>query len=53
MAVPEDAEQRRRFIDWLMPRLFAAAPDKAAFLDNMEAAIQHALEVEARERGLQ
>jgi hypothetical protein len=52
-AVPEDAEQRRRFIDWLMPRLFAAAPDKAAFLDNMEAAIQHALEVEARERGLQ
>jgi hypothetical protein len=49
-AVPEDAEQRRAFIDWLLPRLFAAAPDKAAFLDNMEAAIQHALEVEARER---
>jgi uncharacterized protein with von Willebrand factor type A (vWA) domain len=52
-AVPEDPEQRRRFTEWFMRQLFAAAPDKAAFLDHMEAAIEHALEVEARERGLQ
>lgn len=52
-AVPEDAEQRRAFVDWLLPRLYDAAPDKAAFLQRMEEAIEHAQAVEAHERGLQ
>ena len=52
-AVPEDPDQRRVFIDWFCRRLFELAPDKEEFFARMDAAVEHALEVEARERGLQ
>lgn len=52
-AVPEDPQQRRVFIDWYVGKLFDAAPDKAAFLEHLHVCVERALEVEARERGLQ
>jgi hypothetical protein len=49
--VPDDPHQRRVFVDWILDRLYAAAPDKAAFVRNMEKAVAHAMAYEARERG--
>jgi hypothetical protein len=47
---PANSEARRALVDWLLPLLYTAAPDKEAFRKDLDSHIAHALMVEARER---